>query len=326
MGRTTLFSRRVAVTGASGGIGAALLRAYAAPGTKIFACARNAEALRENARIARLYGAEVICETFDVRDDAKLTDWIDRVTAEGDLDVLLINQGVSASCRTGEKGLMPERTADLLREIDVNARADLLAANEAVRNMIERKKPWHHFQVGLVSSLASFAGLPSVPGYSASKACVRVYGEALRRLVSCHNIGVTVICPGFVLSPMSTRFVGSKPLMVTADVAAERIRRAMDDNRAKCVFPFVLRLGLALLPMLPEWAQNTALAPFSFSVVPDEESCASEQLETEAANEEKRDKRPEAGVVSGQRASSQESLRQSAGIGQTQESGKTVGS
>ena len=42
----------------------------------------------------------------------------------------------------------------------------------------------------------------------------------MRRLVAEHNIGVTVICPGFVVSPMSERFVGGKPLMVTADVAA----------------------------------------------------------------------------------------------------------
>lgn len=282
MTRTTLFSRRVAVTGASGGIGAALLRAYAAPGTKIFACARNEETLQENARIARIYGAEVVCETFDVRDDAKLIDWIDRVTAEGDLDVLLINQGVASSFCMEAKGRMPERTEDLLREIDVNARSNLLAANEAVRRMIERKKPWHHFQVGLVSSLASFAGLPSVPGYSASKACVRVYGEALRRLVACHNVGVTVICPGFVLSPMSVRFVGGKPLMVTADVAAQRIRRAMDNNRALCVFPFVLRLAMAFLPVLPEWLQNIALGPFGFSVLPDEESREQEQSRADA--------------------------------------------
>lgn len=274
MSATPQTRRKVAITGASGGIGAALLKAYAAPGTAIHACARNRDQLEKNAQAARLFGAEVVCETFDVRDDAKLIDWIDHVTGDGDLDVLLINQGVSASYEVTDKGIAPERTVDLLREIDVNARADLLAANEAVRRMIERKDPGHHFQVGLVSSMASFTGLPSSPGYSASKACVRVFSEALRRLVSCHNIGVTVICPGFVVSPMSDRFVGGKPLMVTADVAADRIRSAMDANRATCVFPKILRFGIALLPILPEWAQAIALKPFGFSVIPDAESKA----------------------------------------------------
>ena len=126
----------------------------------------------------------------------------------------------------------------------------------------------------MVSSMASFTGLPSSPGYCASKACVRVFGQAMRRLVAEHNIGVTVICPGFVVSPMSERFVGGKPLMVTADVAAHRIREAMDANRATCVFPKILRWGIALLPLLPEALQAIALKPFDFSVIPDAETQA----------------------------------------------------
>lgn len=276
MTQPTKRTRRVAVTGASGGIGAALLRAYADADTHIYACARNAGNLEANAQAARSFGARVDCETFDVRDEARLIAWLDRVVGEGDLDVLIVNQGVSSSFRMSEKGVLPESRDDLLREIDVNARADLLAVNEAVSLMIERKHAQHHFQVGLVSSMASFTGLPSSPGYSASKACVRVYGEALRRLVAAHDIGVTVICPGFVVSPMSERFVGGKPMMVTAEVAADRIRRAMDANQAQCVFPRILRWGIALLPLLPEWAQNIALKPFGFSVVPDAESAAAQ--------------------------------------------------
>lgn len=270
-------ARKVAVTGASGGIGAALLQEYAAPGTRIYACGRNETALQANARAARALGAEVLCEVFDVRDDDKLIEWIDSVTAEGDLDVLIVNQGVSSSCQVSDKGVLPEEKDDLLREIDVNARADLLVVNEAVTRMIRRKRPEHHFQVGLVSSMASFTGLPSSPGYSASKACVRVYGQALRRLVSCHNIGVTVICPGFVESPMSERFVGGKPFMVTAETAARRICRDMQANRAQCVFPKILRWGIALLPLVPEALHNAVLKPFGFTVIPDAESARRRQ-------------------------------------------------
>lgn len=272
--QSTKRKRRVAITGASGGIGAALLRAYADADTHIYACARNEANLLANAQLARSFGAQVECETFDVREQNRLIEWVDHVVGDGDLDVLIINQGVSSSHRLSDRGVLPESREDLLREIDVNARSDLLAANEAVNRMIERKRPQHHFQVGLVSSMASFTGLPSSPGYSASKACVRVYGQALRRLVASHDIGVTVICPGFVVSPMSERFVGGKPLMVSAEVAADRIRHAMDDNQALCVFPRLLYWGLALLPLLPEWAQDIALKPFGFSVLPDAESVA----------------------------------------------------
>lgn len=275
-------ARKVAVTGASGGIGAALLRAYAAAGTRIYACGRNAAALEANAQAARALGAEVFCDAFDVRDDDKLVGWIDMVTSGGDLDVLIVNQGVSSSCQVSNKGVLPEERDDLLREIDVNARADLLAVNEAVTRMIQRKRPEHHFQVGLMSSMASFTGLPSSPGYSASKACVRVYGQALRRLVSCHDIGITVICPGFVVSPMSKRLVGGKPFMVTAETAASRIYRDMQANRAQCVFPKVLRWGIALLQLVPEAWHNVFLKPFGFTVIPDAESARRRQASVKA--------------------------------------------
>ena len=234
--------RRVAVTGASGGIGAALLKAYAAPGVTIYACGRNREHLQSNAEAARAMGAQVECDTFDVQDEQTLRAWIDKAVGAGDLDVLLINQGVAASSHASAKG------------------------NLAVAGILERRENQHHFQLGLVSSMASYAGLPFCPGYSAGKACVRVYGEALRRLLRSSNIGVTVICPGFVVSPMTDSFVGHKPLMVSAETAARHIRAAMSANRAACVFPWVMRLAVALLPLLPEALQNWALKPFGFSV------------------------------------------------------------
>lgn len=258
--------RRVAVTGASGGIGAALLKAYAAPGVTIYACGRNREHLQSNAEAARAMGAQVECDTFDVQDEQTLRAWIDKAVGAGDLDVLLINQGVAASSHASAKGPVPETADELLRELDVNARATLLAANLAVAGILERRENQHHFQLGLVSSMASYAGLPFCPGYSAGKACVRVYAEALRRLLRSSNIGVTVICPGFVVSPMTDSFVGHKPLMVSAETAARHIRAAMSANRAACVFPWVMRLAIALLPLLPEALQNWALKPFGFSV------------------------------------------------------------
>ena len=58
-------------------------------------------------------------------------------------------------------------------------------------------------QIAIISSLAGFKGLPSAPAYSASKAAVRVYAEALRGNMSNYNVKVNAICPGYIKTPMT---------------------------------------------------------------------------------------------------------------------------
>jgi short-subunit dehydrogenase len=60
----------------------------------------------------------------------------------------------------------------------------------------------------LVSSLAALSPLPDAPGYSASKAGLLVYGQAMRAAVALDNVRVTVVCPGYVTSAMTDTHIG----------------------------------------------------------------------------------------------------------------------
>jgi len=119
-------------------------------------------------------------------------------------------------------------------------------------------------QIALVSSLAAYRGLPITPSYCASKAGVKVYGEALRGWLAPEGIKVSVICPGFVKSAMSDQFEGDKPFLMTADKAAIIIKKGLVSNKSRISFPFPLNLGTWFLTLLPASFADSILGWISY--------------------------------------------------------------
>ncbi len=272
---TKLIPQRVAITGASGGIGRALALYYAQHGaTALVLAGRNEKALRKTAALCEKAGVAAEVGAFDVRDAAAFDAWIDRVTAADDLTHLIFCHGVSSSVTMTAAGPTPETPWEMRRELDVNAVSTVSAANRAAGNLLPqlRETPGRRVQIALTASLAALTGLPSSPAYSASKAAVVTFGEALRRLTRGSGLGVTVALPGFVTSPMSRRYLGKKPFEVTAENAAQRIAEGLDNDRRQVVFPKVLAWGMRLLAGVPERWQGRFLATFAFTVADDAET------------------------------------------------------
>ena len=101
--------------------------------------------------------------------------------------------------------------------------------------MIARKRG----QIAVVASLASFIGLPYSASYNASKAAVRVWGESIRYVLKKNGIGVSVICPGFVVSRMTANAPFPMPFLMTAGArlgdhprAASRATRRASPSRS----------------------------------------------------------------------------------------------
>jgi short-subunit dehydrogenase len=111
-----------------------------------------------------------------------------------------------------------------------------------------------------MSSLAAYVGLPHSPLYSASKAAVRVYGQALRRLLAPSGVRVTVVCPGFVETPMSASVPGPRPLIWSVDRAAERIVRGIARNEREVSFPWALAVLGRMADILPAGFVDSFLA------------------------------------------------------------------
>ncbi|MGF1593421.1 MAG: SDR family NAD(P)-dependent oxidoreductase [Kiloniellaceae bacterium] len=234
--------KSILITGGSSGIGAALALDYAAPGVFLALAGRDRGRLDDVAGRCRAAGAEVATGVVDVREAAALAAWMAEQDSRRPLDLVVANAGVSAG--TGTFGESDDQARHILT-INLDGVVNtVLAAAELMR-------PRRRGQVAIMSSLAGFRGFPGAPAYCASKAAVRVWGEALRGTLAREGIGVSVICPGYVKSPMTAKNDFPMPFLMEAGRAAAVIRRGLAVNRARIVFPRRLFAAVWLLSLLP---------------------------------------------------------------------------
>jgi len=234
--------RSILITGASSGIGEALALAYAAPGVTLALSGRDRARLAAVADACRAKGAAVEARAVDVTDRAVMEAWLEDADARAPLDLVIANAGISGGTRG--KGEGPHQTR---RIFDINVTGLLNTVLPAIGPMQRRGGG----QIALMSSVASFRGMPSAPSYSASKAAVRAYGEALRGALGASGVRVSVICPGFVRSRITDANPFPMPLLMDADRAARIIRRGLARDRARIAFPFPTYVAAWLLGALP---------------------------------------------------------------------------
>jgi short-subunit dehydrogenase len=102
-----------------------------------------------------------------------------------------------------------------------------------------------------MSSLAGLMGLPNAPAYSASKVAIKAWGEAMRPRLARNGVGVSVICPGFVRTPLTARNRFPMPLLMEPEDAARAIRKGIARNQALIAFPWPLAWAARVLAILP---------------------------------------------------------------------------
>jgi short-subunit dehydrogenase len=234
----------ILITGASGAIGGALAREYAAPGVTLILQGRNQAGLETLARECAARGAQPSIVCLDMRDLGGLRRWAGRMVQETLPDLVIANAGMNFDIGPDGEG---ERWEDIEALLEVNVRA-VMALVEVVLPALRGRRSG---QIALMSSLAAYFGLPVTPSYCASKAAVKAYGEALRGWLAPEGVRVNVIMPGYVDSPMCRAMPGPKPFLWTPKRAARVIRRGLEKNRARIAFPFPLNVGTWLLAVLP---------------------------------------------------------------------------
>lgn len=236
--------KRLLITGATGGIGGALALEYAGPGIHLWLQGRREGQLATIALACEAKGATVHTERLDVRDCDALRRWVSTAGEDG-LDLIILAAGLNTDIGTAGEG---EQWSNVEALLDVNVLAVMASVDAVLPAMRSRKRG----QIALFSSLAGWRGLPITPSYSASKAAIRVYGEALRDWLEPDGISVNVILPGYVESKMCHEMPGPKPFLWDAARAARRIRRGLNANQARISFPFPLNLGCWLLSVIPQ--------------------------------------------------------------------------
>lgn len=235
----------VLITGASSGIGAELAALYAARGRPLVLWGRDAARLENVAGHARSRGVKVHTRVLDLMDGAAAIAALREDDDSYPLDIAILAAGLGDMRRGND---VVERAEDVLRLGLVNYATPSAMAAAAAECMVKRG----HGHIVLIGSVAAFHALPFAAAYSGSKAGIKRFAEAQQMALAPLGIGVTLVSPGFVDTPMSRRVVGAKPFMQSAPAAARRIADAVDRNRPHLVFPFVFSV-LRLIDTLVPW-------------------------------------------------------------------------
>ena len=233
----------ILITGASSGIGAALALRYAAPDMRLSLHGRSGERLAEVAAKAKQKGAVVTVTTGDVADAAAMNTWVANMHRVEPLTLIIANAGISG----GTSGIGDDDRRQVDRIFDVNIGGVLNVVTPAASVMAQRGAG----QIAIVSSLAGFRGLSGSGAYAASKAAVRIYGEALRADLKPYGVRVNVICPGFIQTPMTDVNPFPMPFLMNAERAARIIQQGLARDKPRIAFPWRMYMVVSLLALLP---------------------------------------------------------------------------
>lgn len=227
--------RRVWVIGASTGIGRATAVALLRQGARVAVSARNAEALQ------RIDGALAL--PLDVTDAPALRAAMLRLQADwGGLDLLLYCAGTYRPMRATAFDL-----ATALQHDDVNYRGALHALDAALPLFMSQRAG----HIALVSSVAGLGGLPQALAYGPTKAALINLAETLYLDLHPLGIGVHVINPGFVETPLTAQNTFAMPALISPEQAARAILAGLEAGRFDIHFPRRFTLWLKALRLLP---------------------------------------------------------------------------
>lgn len=250
----------VIVTGASSGIGKALALQLARQGAKVVLAARRAELLEQVAAACRQAGSEALAVPTDVADEAQCKGLVEKTVATfSRLDMLINNAGLAVLALFDD---FPDLS--LFRHtLDVNFSGAVSCTYYALPHLKQSRG-----RIVAISSVGGKTALPYNTAYCASKYALHGFYDALRMELAQHGVGVTVICPWWVVTEFHEaqldkngvphgargRAIYSKKMMSAERCAEITLRAAYQRRREVLMGPGVWTVLLkALTPGLVDW-------------------------------------------------------------------------
>ena len=234
---------RVWLVGASSGIGEATASALHALGAQVLVSARKADALQAFvAAHPAQNGAAAQAWPLDVTDAAAVTRTAREILAQGPLDMVVYCAGHYREMRATDMDM-----ADLKRHLDINYIGALHVLDAVLPSMTARGRG----HVSLISSVAGFRGLPKSLAYGPTKAALTNLAETLYLDLQPQGLGVSVVHPGFVQTPLTAQNDFTMPALITPPQAAQAMVAGWEQGAFDIHYPKRFTRWMKLLRLLP---------------------------------------------------------------------------
>lgn len=232
-------NKRVWIIGGSTGIGEALARRLAHAGARLVISARGKDKL--DLLASALPGTRALA--FDITDELATRSSAQQVIADwGGVDVVVVMAGTYVEMRAQNFELAAAKNQI---EVNLNGVLNVLAA---VMPQLIKQGNGH---LSLVSSVAGYSGLPNGMVYGASKAGLINMAEALYVDLGECGVDVSLVCPGFVETPLTAKNKFPMPFIITADNAAQAMLDSFAKGDFEMHFPRKFTRMLKFLRLLP---------------------------------------------------------------------------
>ena len=230
------------ITGASTGIGKALAIKFANNGWNVAASARREELLKDlNTINKNIYPYQLDVTNID---NCKST--AEQIIKNfGQIDICVFGTGMHDP--KSEKKFNLEK----IRKItEVNYFGTLNSINSVYDYFSEKKKG----QISIISSVAGYRGLPAAGAYCASKSALISFAESLYFDLRRKNVKVSIICPGFIKTPMTDQNDFKMPMIKSAEYAANKIYSGLlEKEKFEIHFPKTFTFMMKVIQILPNW-------------------------------------------------------------------------
>ena len=199
-------NKNILITGASGGIGNALVKKFVTLGGNVLGTGTKAEKLD----MIKKQCPNIKVKKFDISEHSRIEEFIDNVVLElGGLDILINNAGTNMDNLS-----LRMKDEEWKKVIDINLTSTFLLSKHSIKKMLKNK----FGRIVNITSIVGHTGNSGQANYAASKAGIIAMSKSLATEYAKKNITVNCVSPGFIISDMSMNIAEKVKLYLTSRI------------------------------------------------------------------------------------------------------------
>ena len=209
-------NKKILITGATGGIGGALVKKFVSLGGDVLGTGTNVEKLN----LIKKENTNLKVKKFDISEHSKIEEFIENVSLElGGLDIIVNNAGINADNLS-----LRMKDEEWKKVIDLNLTSTFLLSKYAIKKMLKNK----FGRVVNITSIVGHTGNLGQANYSASKAGIVGMSKSLAIEYAKKNITINCVSPGFIVSDMTMNIADKVKLYLTSRIPMGKLGTGED--------------------------------------------------------------------------------------------------